>query len=187
MNMLAVVSAEADHCALDAETLDELQWEQHQHDEQYHREIARLTVHERWKHMALHFAKYAGNLVGNVDNDDRVQRAVVDTFVIALSTSNTLNIPAWELFSRSDVATVTPWEFFETLVIGAGRMAAACEKLDHIEPVAFRDEVTAAVSDLLAATVTFAASLRWPLDELVRERLGAVKRKWIHHDRVAQR
>lgn len=186
MNMLAVVSAGADHCALDPAALDELQWEQHHHDEQYHREIARLTVHERWKHMALHFAKYAGNLVGDVENDDRLRRAVIDTFVIALSTSNTLNIRASELVSRSDITVVTGAEFFETLVAGAGRMAAACEKLDHIEAVAFRDEVTAAVSDLLAATVTFAESKRWPLDQLVRERLGAVKKKWIHHDRMTQ-
>ena len=107
MTVHAVVAAEADHCALDAATLNELQWEQHQHDEQYHREIARLTVHERWKHMALHFAKYAGNLVGDVDNDERLQRAVIDTFVIALSTSNTLNIRASELVSRGTLAVVT--------------------------------------------------------------------------------
>lgn len=183
MTAHAVVSAEADYCALDAATLNELQWEQHEHDEQYHREIARLTVHERWKHMALHFAKYAGNLVGNLENADSLQRAVTDTFVIALSTSNTLNIRAAELVSRSDVAVVSDVEFFESLVTGAGKMAAACEKLDHIEAVAFRDEVTAAVSDLLSATITFAASRRWPLDELVRARLGAVKKKWIHHGR----
>jgi hypothetical protein len=186
MNMLAVVSAKADHCVLSAETLDGLQWEQHQHDEQYHREIARLTVHERWKHMALHFSKYAGNLVGNRDDDEKLQRAVVDTFVIALSTSNTLNIKASELVSRSDVVVASGREFFEALVLGAGRMAAACEKLDHVEAVPFREEVTAAASYLLSATLRVAESRSWPLDELVRGRLAAVKQKWIHHDRVAQ-
>lgn len=184
MNMLVVVSAEADHCALDAPTLDELQWEQHQHDEQYHREIVRLTVHERWKHMALHFAKYAGNLVADIEDEHRLQRAVVDTFVIALSTSNTLNIRASDLVARSSVAAVTAWEFFQALVAGAGRMAAACEKLDHIEAVPFREEVTMATSDLVAATVTFAQSKAWRLDDLVRARLASVKKKWIHHDRI---
>jgi hypothetical protein len=187
MTVHAVVAAGADHWALDPATLNELQWEQHQHDEQYHREIVRLTVHERWKHMALHFAKYAGNLIGSIDDNDRLQRAVVDTFIIALSTSNTLNIRASDLISRSNLAVVTGQEFFDSLVISAGRMAAACEKLDHIEAVDFRGEVTGAISDLIAATVTVAASKRWPLDQLVRARLGAVKKKWIHHDRVTQR
>lgn len=187
MNMLAAVSAGAEHCALDADTLNELQWEQHQHDEQYHPGIARLTLHERWKHMALHFAKYAGNLIGAVEDSDRLQRIVVDTFIIALSTSNTLNIRASDLMRRSDLAVGTGGEFFGALVVNAGRMAAACEKLDHIEAVDFRGEVTAATANLIAATVTVAAAKRWPLDRLVRARLGAVKQKWIHHDRVTQR
>jgi hypothetical protein len=187
MTVHAVVLAGADHRALDADMLNELQWEQHQHDEQYHREIARLTVHDRWKHMALHFAKYAGNLVEKVDSDECLERAVVDTFIIALSTSNTLNIRASELVSRSAVAVVTAQEFLVSLVTCAGKMAAACEKLDHIESVTFRDEVTGAVSDLLAATVTLAESKRWVLDQLVRTRLAAVKKKWIHHDRMTQR
>jgi hypothetical protein len=187
MTVHAVVSAGAEHYAIDDATLDELQWEQHQHDEQYHREIARLTVHERWKHMALHFAKYAGNLATSVDNDACLQRAVIDTFIIALSTSNTLNIRASELMGRSALAVSTGEEFFQALVVSAGQMAAACEKLDHIEAVTFREDVTDAIADLLAATVTVAASKRWALDELVRTRLAAVKKKWIHHDRVTQR
>ncbi len=137
--------------------------------------------------MALHFAKYAGNLIGAIDNDDRLQRAVVDTFIIALSTSNTLNVRASELIGRSRLAVVTGQEFFDALVIGAGQMAAACEKLDHIEAVDFRGEVTGAIADLIAATVTVAASKGWRLDQIVRARLGAVKRKWIHHDKVAPR
>ena len=39
-----------------------LQLEQFEHDEKYHREIARLTTHHRLNHMALHFAKYTGQL-----------------------------------------------------------------------------------------------------------------------------
>jgi hypothetical protein len=187
MTVHAVVSAGARHCALDTAELDELQWEQHQHDEQYHREIARLTVHDRWKHMALHFAKYAGNLVGAVDDDDRLRRAVVDTFIIALSTSNTLNVRASELVGQSDIAVVTGQGFFDALIVGAGKMAAACEKLDHIEAVEFRGEVTGAISNLMAAAMGVAASRGWSVEQLVRARLSAVKKKWIHHDRMTQR
>ena len=186
MTVHAVVSAGADHCALDALELAQLQWEQFQHDEKYHREIARLTVHDRWKHMALHFAKYAGNLMGDPENPVRLQRTVVDTFVIALSTANTLNLRAEDALASSVVAATTSSDFLKQLVLGSGRIAAPCEKLDHVEAFPFREEIMGAVSDLIAASVTFASSQNWNLAALVRERLSAVKSKSLFHTKFLQ-
>ena len=45
-----------------SEELFQLQLEQFRHDEIYHREISRLTVHQRLNHTALHFSKYAGQI-----------------------------------------------------------------------------------------------------------------------------
>ena len=45
-----------------ADELFALQIAQLKHDEFYHREIARLTVHARLNHMALHLCKYVGQL-----------------------------------------------------------------------------------------------------------------------------
>jgi len=77
-------------------TLFELQVEQHHHDENYHREIARLSLHQRLNHMALHFAKYAGKVAATTDPDG-LTRVYVDVLIIALSTANILNIKLWDL------------------------------------------------------------------------------------------
>ena len=76
---------------LSPDDLARLQWEQFEHDEKYHREIARLTVQDRLKHMALHFAKYSGGLAAGPDEAE-LRRLVTDIFVIALSSANILNV-----------------------------------------------------------------------------------------------
>src|ERR1700744_5090150 len=75
--------------------LFELQIEQHHHDENYHREIARLSMHQRLNHMALHFAKYAGK-IACAENLTEVAPVYVDTLIIALSTANILNVEIWD-------------------------------------------------------------------------------------------
>src|SRR5438128_2686877 len=77
-----------------ADELFALQVAQLKHDEFYHREIARLTVHARLNHMALHFAKYVGHLASAIEaNDQRlIRRTITDAFVITLSSANTLNL-----------------------------------------------------------------------------------------------
>src|SRR5437868_13538203 len=87
---LVAVDVETDHrSALHFETI---QLDQFKHDETYHREIARLSTQDRLKHMALHFAKYAGNLAEPTSDEIALKKAVTDTFIIAVSTANTLNV-----------------------------------------------------------------------------------------------
>src|SRR5262249_6447012 len=81
--------------------LFELQVEQHRHDETYHREIARLTLHQRLNHTALHLAKCAGK-VAAADNVESMTPVYVDTFIIALSTASILNIELWFLLGHAD-------------------------------------------------------------------------------------
>src|SRR4051812_28952796 len=88
---LAVVSSA--HSPNILAELDELQFQQFEHDETYHREITRLRTQDRLRHMTLHFAKYSGNLVDALARGDEaeVQRVVTDVFIIGVSTSNVLN------------------------------------------------------------------------------------------------
>src|ERR1700692_2758213 len=76
--------------------LFELEVEQHHHDETYHREIARLSLHHRLNHMALHFSKYVGKLAAARDSA-AMTSTFVDTFIIAMSTANILNVKLWDL------------------------------------------------------------------------------------------
>ncbi len=126
-----------------ADELFALQVAQLRHDEFYHREITRLTVHARLNHMALHFAKYVGQLAGAIEVNDRalIRRTITDAFVIALSSANTLNLSLGvSIPSASDARSLTELgrmlskdsngqnRLLSSFAIPAGHIARACEK-----------------------------------------------------------
>lgn len=179
---LAVISS--DRTPDVGRALDQLQLEQFEHDEKYHREIARLPVQNRLTHMALHFAKYAGNLAEAGDDQARVQRIVTDVFVIGVSSANILNLRLSEALAANAQPSRGLSEFAVALAVCAGRMAAACEKLDHLEDFPFRPVIRDAVVELVRAAILAAENRRWNLPLLVRTRLKGVKEKSIFHGRA---
>ena len=184
-----------------ASQLFELQVEQHRHDETYHREIARLTVHHRLNHMALHFAKYAGKVAAAADVD-QMTAVYVDVLIIALSTANILNEELWELIEseKKDFPNLSAWatnwvirsgiHVYDTVILltetvrAAGRMAAACEKIDHLEDVPFRMETKASVGRLSALSIAFLVSQDIDPISAVHERLHSVKKRLKLHGRI---
>jgi hypothetical protein len=182
---LAIVPLDSDSVVAG---LDRLQGEQFEHDEAYHREIARLPTQSRLRHMALHFAKYSGNFVEAQAACDEaaIQRIATDVFIIGLSTSNILNFRLSEELAqeRPEAGEVTPSSFGTSLAVHAGRMAAACEKLDHLEDFPFRPVLREATVELVRSAIAFANMRGWDLRNLVRVRLKPVKEKFIHHDRM---
>ena len=185
MVLRAVIAGGAEAAGLDPAALDRLQWEQFQHDEKYHREIARLTVQDRLKHMALHFAKYAGNLAEAAGDNLRVQRIVTDIFIIATSTANVLNM---RLSDRLEgiAGCEGPDSLLLDVTVAAGRMAAACEKMDHLEDFPFRKTITEAVLQLAANALSYCELRGWRIEELVSTRLQPVKEKSIFYHRLSE-
>lgn len=183
---MALAVVEAGHSRPAVLDFDQLQLEQFEHDETYHREIARLSTQDRLKHMALHFAKYAGNLAEAADDPDALIKAATDTFIIAVSTANTLNVRLSEELSRAtyrgESGPVSP--FARSLTVHAGRMAAACEKLDHLEDFPFRPVIRERAIALVQAVVAEAEQHGWDIVDLVRARLAGVKQKMIFHGRL---
>lgn len=165
---------------LGLDDLSRLQWSQFEHDEKFHREIARLTVQDRLKHMALHFAKYSGGLAEG-PSEDELCRLVTDVFVIALSSANILNLKLAD--RHNELSRVGDGDFATKVAIASGRMAAACEKMDHLEAFPFREKITEAVLDLLGAAIEFADQNSWDLPSLVAARLQPVKKKSIFYDK----
>lgn len=163
--------------------LDKLQLEQFKHDEVYHREITRLPLQQRLRHMALHFAKYSGNLVeARVRGENvAIQRIATDVFIIGMSTANALNFRLAAELSEKGESEFTLSQFATNLAVNAGRMAAACEKLDHVEEFPFRSEMRRATINLVASAAGFVAMERLDLVQLVRFRLKPVKEKFIYH------
>lgn len=181
--------------------LFELQVEQHHHDETYHREIARLPMHQRLNHMALHFSKYAGKIAIAPDTDT-ILRVLTDTLIIAISTANILNTNLWELvepqgreflglsaFGRSIAAGTERGnedraQLLREFVIAAGLMAAACEKIDHLEEVNFRHEARESITQLSRVSIAFMALNGVDPAASVRERLSDVKTRLRLHGRI---
>jgi hypothetical protein len=181
--------------------LFELQIEQHHHDETYHREIARLSLHQRLNHMALHFAKYAGKIA--VAEDSAALGAVcVDILIIALSTANIVNVALYDLLEKEerDFTGLLPLArsltismqseigdrhaLLQETAIASGRMAAACEKIDHLEEIPFRAEIRHCIARLGGLALASLASNGVDPMQAVRERLTSVKKRLKLHGLV---
>jgi|SRR5882724_10395729 len=182
-------------------TLFDLQVEQHQHDETYHREIARLSMHQRLNHMALHFAKYNGRVASFTDVA-RTIPAYVDTLIIGISTANILNIELWDLLNHDAQEFSGLFAFARTLVaqtegalddraellrqtsIAVGRVAGACEKIDHLEEINFRSEIRSGLSMLVRLSLAILAQHEIDPAVAVRERLRSVKSRLVLNGRI---
>jgi hypothetical protein len=107
---------------------------------------------------------------------------VTDTFIIAVSTANILNLRLSSALDEAD----DPGEnsFGQLLTIYAGRMAAACEKLDHLEDVPFRCVIRDSALALLQVATGESSRRGWDITSLTRDRLAEVKQKMIFHGRV---
>lgn len=161
-----------------------LQVEQFAHDEQYHREIARLPVGDRLKHMALHFAKYVGYistaLAADVANRREMAPVVIDTFIIGLSTANIINLRLDEALGEYDLLRRSSQnEFFFEFAKLAGEFAKACETLDHVEDYPSRREMQRIAPLIAQACIHYANASGLDLVNEVRVRLKAVKHKSI--------
>jgi len=161
------------------EDLLALQWRQLKHDENYHKDIALLSIPERVKHMALHCAKYVGYFFQAEANDDgkRLKQVLIDAFIINLATANALN---------QDLGTDLGEEFHNQkslMVVGlalaaklnrngealwlirnyaeaTGQLAKLCESWDHMENLSFRSGMKECNSRLFKLVVAEAASLQ---------------------------
>lgn len=157
--------------------LDQLQQNQFLHDETYHREIARLTVQRRLTHMTLHFAKYAGYL-GEISVMENEQKVLTDILIIGLSSANILNMRLSECidFSPKNRA-MTVAEYRNSLIIATGKMAAACEKLDHLEDFPFRVVLCDNVRQIVQVTLNVFFERNIDVEVVIQERLSGIRSK----------
>lgn len=166
------------------ERLSAIQLAQFRHDETYHREITRLTVKDRLTHMALHFAKYAGLLASGLDEKE-LQRVVTDIFVIGVSTINSLNVPLYPcLVEQGPTNDVSVLDLTRNVTVLAGKMAAACEKLDHLESFPYRETIRSSAVALVANAMSAASERGWDIETLVADRLQPIKEKSIFYGHI---
>lgn len=162
---------------IDSLMLDRFQRNQFEHDERNHREIARLTVQRRMSHMTLHFAKYSGYLIQDND-DERLQQIYTDILIIGLSSANVLNIRLSDLLDLQEINNTEHISDLKIVLIAqAGAMAAACEKLDHLEKYPFREVLEKSVLAILTAVFNHLASRNVDVEQIIDRRLQSVRTK----------
>lgn len=200
MGMIERTSSRIAEATSAKHVLFELQVEQHLHDEAYHREIARLSLHQRLNHMALHFAKYAGRIAAASSVEETLP-VYIDVLIIGISTANILNEEVWSLLGHGqEFPGLLP--FARTLshdvrgamenrdvllretAIATGQIAAACEKIDHLEEISYRANIKVGLAKLL--TLSLAVISKQGIDPATaaRERLEIVKRRLKLHGRI---
>lgn len=174
------------------EDLIRLQQEQLRHDKLVHRDILSLSAALRCKHMVLHFAKYVGAL-SQYPDDEKLHRVLVDTFIIAMSLANTLNVDLTarirevhgvrsydELAQRTrNTAANVPYETFVALAHATGDMAKACESLDHVEEFDVRGTLERGVVQVTCIVLAAFRMLGQDFFEQIRVRWEGIERKSI--------
>lgn len=169
--------------------LFQLQWNQFQHDENYHREIARLPMSERIKHLVLHLAKYGGGLAESIEaeNHEEAKRSIVDAFIISMSLANVLNIKLDEKFSPEDLwkcSSPQPnqqYGFLTHYMIAVGRACKAVESLDHVELYPSREKLNNAAVECVRLTASECLIRGIDISNCVYQRLSDIKLKNIFH------
>jgi hypothetical protein len=175
-----------------------MQWRQLNHDELYHREIARLSVGDKMKHMTLHLSKYLGNLVEAAEANDnpRIEREIVDAVIIVTAAANTVNLN----FSRALGAIVgqagsfrelglsvssegrsgDPYRWLiNQLAIKIGRLAKATESLDHVEAYPFRERMQEYLIDLYKILISEAALRQLDIEARIEGRLDSIRSRHV--------
>jgi hypothetical protein len=180
-----------------SDELFSMQVEQLRHDELYHKDIVRLPLGDRMKHMALHMSKYGAHLITAAKSDDTAlfRHTLVDALIITLASANALNVHIGDNIGASSTPTTSllgvrlsnelgrqgddPYWTAHHFVIASGNFAKACESLDHVEGFPFREGMRDAVLTLAKLTLAEAAVRQINIESCVHDRLRQVEEKSI--------
>ena len=169
-------------------TYIQMQQLQAQHDTKYHQDIAVLDTQSRLRHLTLHFGKYSGRLARARDLEEgklrsQLEKTLTDTFIIALSAANVLNLNLDEIMKKnvgSSLISEYPTDSITSLekirektmyglVIGQSDLAKALESMDHVEEGTHR---TILESGVIEITKTVLKGSKMMKMDLVNETLS---------------
>ena len=182
-----------------------LQLEQLKHDQKYHRDICILPIHQRINHMALHFSKYSGRIAEYYGSNDArpLNSTIIDTFIISLVSANIMNILLAdhipfandnELNSLKELGSSlvdnTDYDYrdrswlLKAIAIPSGRLAKACESLDHIDTYSYREQMVKCTAEICVVALVAATTREIDLRQLAKQRLSEVESNLIFHGYV---
>jgi len=150
---------------------DLLEWQQdqYQHDMRNHFDILSLHKHDRLKHYAMHFAKYAGRIARGTSERKTEAETITDAALVSLSAANTMS----QRLERN--AQASNLSFLLRLTDAAGRFNDAAEKIDHLEP--FLDQAKESNQDLMDCLLDRSETLALDVKAMLAERRKFLREK----------
>lgn len=185
--------------------LKALQLRQQAHDDGYHADIRNLLPARSVTHMTLHQTKYMGAMAAALEAGDAaaLRRLITDSFVIVLATANILGQDlsamagpqaglgelgcVWLRTNRAGCDVFDGRQVTLRYAALCGRMAKACEALDHLEDFPSRATLAACNADLLHMVVALAASRNLDLETAYDARIAAVEAKSVFNGFLQQK
>jgi hypothetical protein len=187
--------------------LEEIQWKQLRHDENYHKEIWLLTVQQRITHMTLHLSKYGSKLIRAAFSQEisTIQKNAVDALIIVFSSANIFNaiIPRFALsereLSEENITSLAahsfhtykfknlPQQVFLALEVSdcTGRLCKVVESLDHLETLNYREDILKNLALLFKALLALCHSTNASdITKLIEDRLYQVEQKNPYFSRL---
>lgn len=180
--------------------LEEMQWKQLRHDENYHKEIWLLTVQQRITHMTLHLSKYGSKIIRAAfsEDSDTLKKIAIDALIIVFSSANIFNaiLPklalseeeldeknitslAQRIFNKYNFKNIDPKVFLALDILDCtGKLCKTVESLDHLEIVNYRESILENLSTLFSTLLALCYSAgEMDIADHIQNRLYSVEQK----------
>jgi hypothetical protein len=168
-------------------SLQQLQSGQLRHDSLAHQDIFNLVLPSRLTHFTLHFAKYQAGLYSSISNGAKAtrRRLITDSMIIALAAANGMKVDLKTNVGRSISTHDNHWTRCSTTpsfsdLVGyyietVGRMAKACEALDHLENFPAREVLERSVVELTLTIIVMSQVDNFDLCASIEKRWSEIE------------
>jgi hypothetical protein len=169
-------------------------------------DILNLSPADKMKHMGLHVAKYVGYALEALEDNeaDRLERSLTDCFIVCLAAANAINFDlgqqlveslgydhqdlirvGMDLGKRMQRKDTDGMWIVREMTRYSGRLAKACESVDHMESFPFREAMGDNLVALLKVILAEAAGRRIDLVGTSMTRHAGVEKRNILKEFVA--
>jgi len=126
----------------------------------------KMTPKEGAKHMALKFTRLAGEFSCSKSENDN-ERIIAEIFSGSMVAAEILSADLSHY--NNEIFETRKGELPRATVICAGKMAEACEKLDHLEDYPFRETLLEQAVHLAAIAISYAELRKMDMKYLVEK------------------
>ncbi|HCC3245754.1 TPA: hypothetical protein JD771_002471 [Legionella pneumophila subsp. pneumophila] len=142
------------------------------HDEKYHRDIFFLKTQDKVKHIVLHLAKYLGKLCEEQNKDI----VFSDVLICCLALGNSLRKVLKYNYIKNERGFPN---FIYEYTVSLGRMAKACESLDHLEDYPSFTTLFEEANNIFSITLSYLHEVDIDSYKLIKDRWSYLEKSYF--------